>query len=298
MSWNIIKGVPFRTGGGSWAKWWEEMYAEGNNWGWFVFNDDNNVRDGSDKLWQLRDLVKENALGPELYVNNTFDTNALWTEPVNGTWVISGGKANAVNVGGVSGNLVRVGIGVLKGVYRFSHQLEAISGKWIQMTGILPSTPFDMPAPGAYDFTSICNNIALGFRKISTYTCIIDNAYCWRILGNHLVQETFATLAPKLYTDYLEFDGSNDYLKTAVTADTFGSIYIVAQKVGVDADFKVYNSLDGIGEHSGGSLTIGANAALSSYYNIRIKEIFIRTVTDDASTISKINKYYEWRLGL
>ncbi|MBK9357619.1 MAG: hypothetical protein IPN08_09585 [Bacteroidales bacterium] len=91
----------------------------------------------------------------------------------------------------------------------------------------------------------------------------------------------------------ITFNGTDEYLQSAAGVASIGSIYIVAQRIGTDDDFVVLNSLSGLGEYSANSLFIGRNAAGSSYYNLKIKEIFIRSGNDSAGVQSKINAYFE-----
>ena len=52
------------------------------------------------------------------------------------------------------------------------------------------------------------------------------------------------------------------------------------------------NDLTGLGEYAGNYLRLGSNQAGTTWYNFRIKKLYIRSVTDSAGTIAKLNEYF------
>lgn len=264
---------------------------DGNWWGKYEYNHASNVVDGSNLVSQLRDLQQNNAESAELVTNGDFGSDVGWT--LGTGWSVTGGKA--VGVAGTS-SLLTQAIGVGNGVYNIRQTIDSISGGGtITNSGLTPQKPKSVP--GQYSGNGVASSANLGISKQSVVNCQIDDISIKRVLGQHLIHTT-ASAQPLKTADYIEFDGVDDNLKTAVLGGGIGTIYIIGQRVGTDPAIDAFNSLTGFGSYTSSALWIGYN--FTSFLNIRIKAIYVRSagITDSAGTISKINTWLKKKFDL
>lgn len=260
--------------------------SDGNWYQKFEFNHASNVVDGSNLMSQLRDL-NQNTESAELYQNGTFDDATGWT--LGTGWSIAGGKLVAAS-GGASANATKA-VGYLNSVFKLRYQLAGTSFN-ITQTGIAPST--SRTTPGSFEQIGIGAGVNLGLRKTASSVVDVDNAECYKILGNHMVQRT-PGIEPLKETNYLSFNGSSQYLISPIDntlSGAKGTIYAIAQRVGTDADFVVRNDLTGLGGFGNYLMTLGSSFNQSVYYNIRLKMMYHRTVVDDVNTTRRLNNYF------
>lgn len=120
----------------------------------------------------------------------------------------------------------------------------------------------------------------------------IENVSCKQISGRHLfsnreVDDKVPTKAPE--NDYISYVLSEDYYSHSfLNGLNIGTIYGIIKRdnaIAVDEDFVLVNTLSGIGTIEETKLVIGT-------INVDIKQLNIRTVTDDASTIAKLNEWF------
>ena len=276
-----------QSGGQSWSRYWTTILSDGNNWAHYVWDETTNQVLTLSRVFQLRDLI-QNTPGNELIVasdNRDFSSDtSFYTKDAGVT--ISGNKLNYTSCP-ASRRLYRNGLIAAREVIRVQFDIDSITGL---LQPALGGQLWDTKGTtGQYLLDLAVSTGSTRFQLSTSGTstdAVVDNLSLKKILGNHLVE---IAKPPTKEAAYISYNGADQYSKTAVGGATIGTIYIIGQRIGTDADFDVFNALTGFGEFSGGVLSIGANLTLSAYYNIRIKEILIRTTTDDASTISKIN---------
>jgi hypothetical protein len=122
-------------------------------------------------------------------------------------------------------------------------------------------------------------------------TITFNNLSVKRILGNHAIGTHSDQFPVMNYTDgFFHFEVDDRLISQAMSS--IGTVYALVRRNGIDSDFAVLNELTGIGEFVTPKLTIGANDALSTFYNLDVKKINIRTVVDSADTISKLNEWF------
>lgn len=262
--------------------------TDGNWYAQFDFDADTNVVDGSNRVSQFRDNFQDNAEGTELIPNGDMSSSTGWS--LNGMATISGGVMNfaATTYGSVwrgdsTNNRYKV--------YNTRFDIVSITSGTLRVNHANP----------VVDFTTSGSKAVLGHISDGTYlmrlqgypaaTAVIDNASQKRVLGNHLIQWTDANKPTKDGTHIL-FNGTTHWLRNAVEAGlTVGTIYALVQRIGTDTDYVMRNNLTGLGEYAGNYLRLGSNQAGNTWYNFRIKKLYIRSVTDSAGTIDKLNEY-------
>ena len=262
--------------------------TDGNWYAQFDFDADTNAVDGSNRVSQFRDNFQNNAEGAELIPNGDMSSSTGWT--LNGMATISGGVMNfaATTYGSVwrgdsSNNRYKV--------YNTRFDIVSITSGTVRVAHANP----------VVDFNTSGSKAVLGHISDGTYlmrlqgypaaTAVIDNASQKRVLGNHLIQWTDANKPTKDETHIL-FNGTTHWLRNAVEAGlTVGTIYAFVQRIGTDTDYVMRNNLTGLGEYAGNYLRLGSNQAGSTWYNFRIKKLYIRSVTDSAGTIDKLNEF-------
>ena len=262
--------------------------SDGNWYAQFDFDADTNVVDGSNRVSQFRDNFQNNTEGAELIPNGDMSSTTGWT--LNGQATIAGGVMNmtAASYGSVwrgdsSANRYKV--------YNTRFDITSIASGNHRVAHANP--PVDFNTSGS---KAVLGHISDGtyLMRLQGYpaaTCVIDNASQKRVLGNHLIQWTDAN-KPTKETSYITFDGTTDWLRNAVEAGlTFGTVYALVQRIGTDDDFVMRNDLTGLGEYAGNYLRLGSNQAGTTWYNFRIKKLYIRSVVDGAGTIEKLNEY-------
>ncbi|MFH1119836.1 MAG: hypothetical protein V1775_08425 [Bacteroidota bacterium] len=261
--------------------------TDGNNYAHYIFDDNSNIRDGNNLLSQFRDIIQGNAAGSDIFNGSgDFESSAGWT--LDAGWSVSDGKLVADATG--SGIVYRSApTSLANAVYNLQYTIDTISGSWFRNINCYPLV--NRTIAGSYSQNVISENGYLGLGKQLSTKGKIDNFTAKRIAGNHLVQYN-ATNQPMVRSTYIQFNGNDNFLRSAVGVESIGSIYIVVQRIGTDDGFVVLNSLADIGQYVNKRLTIGANNTLTSYYNIRIKEILIRNVTDNQATQTKLNTYF------
>jgi hypothetical protein len=135
-------------------------------------------------------------------------------------------------------------------------------------------------------FSSIGNYFY--FRVNSAADITISSATVKRVDGNHLSHST-TSIRPTFADNAVEFNGTSQYLKTATgTTVTYQHAFIIGRKG--SGDYHLYTSLTGFGELSSGVLTLGADGAATTFYDVDVKELVLRT-DDDTSINNQIKAY-------
>lgn len=254
----------------------------------------------SDVLVELRDKKYDCALAPETCPDVELNSSTGWTLGAGIT--ISDGKLRFTDV---ANNL---------NAYFVIPALERVTGIWqVQMINVAERNGGlrillggatnqhagvdSLTIPDGDFIKDVTVSSMNGIFYIRTVTPnptsgTIDSISVRRILGSHAFIGTANQRPVKtLLNNYFQFDGLNDRL-LAGNIPTVGTIYAKARRQGIDADFIMLNDLTGIGEHTTTTLTLGANSAVSTFYNVSIIRLVIRTVVDNAETIAKLNEWF------
>ncbi|MFH1119834.1 MAG: hypothetical protein V1775_08415 [Bacteroidota bacterium] len=265
--------------------------TDGNNYAHYLFDEAVNVKDANNLLSQLRDITQGNTSGNDIFGGSgNFNSASGWS--MASGWSISNGKL--VCSGGGSGNIYRSApVSLANAVYDLQYTIDTLSGSWVRNINCYPLV--NRTSAGTITQKVISANGYLGLSKNAVTAGKIDDFTAKRIAGNHLVQYT-PTNQPVVRSTYIQFDGIDNYLRTAVGADSIGTIYIVGHRIGNDTGLVVLNSLTGVGQYVNKRLTIGANDALSVFYNFRIKEMLIRKTSDDSVNRAKLNAYFQKKI--
>lgn len=116
------------------------------------------------------------------------------------------------------------------------------------------------------------------------------------IKGNHFLFGILASRRPwkPLETDdFIRFDGVANALFARYITNV-GTCYGVVKRNGIDSDFVFVNDLTGIGarDTTNNQLWIGRDGSAGVFYGFDMKWLNIRSVTDDAGTIAKLNEWF------
>lgn len=283
---NFVTLEPLELTDGNWVAMWDAEYEK-------------NVIVPSG-LAELRDKRFDCALGNEIVPDPEFNSPTGWGG-LGASIRIEDGKLKFDNAGSGSAAFQ---MPVEDRVVTIFH----IESKGIVYTSgnafIRPGTLGDCFVNGAIDLSvgdgdyvvdkaTVQMNGYLYIRvKAAGTTITFENLSVKRVLGNHAyVDNTSYFPSKSTLNDYFHFDGVNDRLFCR-TISSVGTIYALARRNGVDPDFYMLNALSGIGDFSTGILTIGANSLLSNFYDLDIKILNVRSVTDSPETIAKLNEWF------
>ena len=116
------------------------------------------------------------------------------------------------------------------------------------------------------------------------------------VKGNHLLFGILASRRPykPLETDdFIRFNGTANALFARYITNV-GTCYGVVKRNGVDSDFVLVNDLTGIGarDTTNDQLWIGREGSTGSFYGFDMKWLNIRSVTDSAEVIAKLNEWF------
>lgn len=277
---------PVELTDGNWAAMWDAEYEK-------------NVINAQNQLAELRDKRFDCALGNEIVPDPEFNSSAGW-QGLSATNRIKNGQLIFDNTG--SGSVA----------FQMPVEDRVLTIFHIESTGIVyvvgnafvrPGGLGDMYVNGAKDL-SVANGDYI-VDKVTTQmngymyirikpagtTITFNNLSVKRILGNHAIGTRSDQLPVMNYTDgFFHFEVDDRLISQAISS--IGTVYALVRRNGIDSDFAVLNELTGIGEFVTPKLTIGANVALSTFYNLDVKKINIRTVVDSADTISKLNEWF------
>lgn len=261
--------------------------TDGNWAAMYEFDGEHNVTPSANLVSQLRDNSQGNVEGDEIVVNGEFNDTSQWT--LNGAATISGGKCN-LDTSGFGGIWNMDLSSFAERVYNIRFTIDSIAVGKVRSW----SSEISYGNTGSVEeFGVILSNGYIA--RIGTYNAVlqavIDYVSQKEVLGKHLVQRTSGN-RPLKETAFIEFDGVDNWMRTGNNFGTLGTVYAYVQKIGTDEDFVMQNNLTGLGEFGSGYLRIGSNIAGSSFYNFRLKRMWIRTVTDDAGTIAKLNEWF------
>lgn len=130
-------------------------------------------------------------------------------------------------------------------------------------------------------------------------TFSIDGYSLKLIKGTHLYAgESYSDMRRHPFYDTLRkcfsFSNNNQRCYSSDNVESVGTVYGLVKRDGADDDFVVRNNLDLIGEHNPTTkmIVVGCNYAVNQYYKVDIKRLMIRSVTDDAGTIAKLNEWF------
>lgn len=111
-----------------------------------------------------------------------------------------------------------------------------------------------------------------------------------RILGLHAWGNA-ANSFPVLNVNQHEYDGVNDRLQVQnVTA--VGTIYAFVRRIGTDSTHVMLNDFTGWGQFTSPVVSIGSNVAATTFYQIHMRRLRMRSVTDSAPVIAKLNEWF------
>lgn len=267
------------------------VIADGNTFGWYVF-DDASTKQSAGTVYQWRDLTLGNGIDDtEIFGNGDFSSDTDWT--VGTGWAIGSGVATGSSEGS-TGTLSKSSFTAYT-VYSISFTVNSIATSYVQVSGVSPTTTRN--STGTYTEEMAASGTGVGITKAATTVCEIDNLTAYRVLGNHLVVSSTGMRPTYSEGNYIEFNGTDDYMRTRSTLSSLGTVYIVGQRVGTDDSIVLLHSLTGVGASGASALYIGRNAS-TTYYNVRIKEIIIRTVADSAEDIAIIDSYLNNKYSL
>lgn len=285
---NFITLEPFELTDGNWVAMYDATYNK------HVMHATNTTQ-----IVELRDKQYDCALGDDLFNNTTFDNSTGWTLTADMT--ISGGNMNFNNaavarsayaaiVGTNDINPVHVeatGVVITAGSARarVSYGLNYIAGI---ATTALPAgdSSFDM---------CYTNNIAYVYvLNMSPYptTWSIGGLRIRKIRGKHLINPDTVRPTKGLTDDFITFTSTQRIIGYTIPA--LGTVYAKVKRTGIDSDFVLRTDLTNIGEYSAAAdtFTLGANAALSTYYPQQLKFLNIRSVVDSESTKQKLEEWF------
>lgn len=141
------------------------------------------------------------------------------------------------------------------------------------------------------------NNAHCYIRCSGTFS--IDGYSLKLIKGTHLYSiESFPNMRRHPFYDTLRkcfsFSNNDQRCYSSNNVESVGTVYGLVKRDGADDDFVVRNNLDLIGEHNPTAkmIVVGCNYAVNQYYKVDIKRLMIRSVTDDAATIAKLNEWF------
>jgi len=280
---NVITLEPVELTDGNWVAQYDAEYEK-------------NVPLGTNNAYvaELRDKQFDCALGQELNPQPLFDASTGWTLAAG--IAIAGGNLEFTNVANNTNAyfIVNPTTERVSGPYRL--EMPGISGRVGTISVVSNSSAYSAGATFtipdgdfAKDVCMVSNGVfylrALGGGSYGIFPALSFK----RILGNHAWGST-ANSFPLKNTNKLEFDGSNDRLTTqSLTA--IGTVYAFVRRVGTDAELVMRNDLTGWGNFTSPVLYIGGNDT-TTYYTIHLRRLWIRSVTDDAGIISKLNEWF------
>lgn len=253
----------------------------------------------SNALTELRDTQFDCALGDELVPDPELNSSTGWSGGHATELIFADGKVKFVGATAQRNfycaytqwrnlhKIVANGVVVTQGNTRVR-----IGGGDMQVNG----TPAGYLQNGDNDLDVLPINSSnyIYIINYSTYPTTVDIDYISikPILGNHLAWATLSSYRARLIDDYIQFDGGANHVKD-VNIASIGTVYAHVQRNGIDGDFVHVNTLDNIGalDAANTTLYVGRNAS-GTYYNLKLKTLNIRSVTDDAGTIAKLNEWF------
>lgn len=234
---------------------------------------------GNSNTYLIFDDLQDKALSANLM--GAWTAGSPWVDNGDGTFTFNSAVADG-NISQPAGQITR------GSVYAFEYELTTVNASGTLYTNFGAATSSLVRTVGTHTATLIHNGAADTFtvrcNRSAAGSFTIRPISIKRVLGNHFYQ-TNGNYAPQYNAgaQYQWTGTANDY--TLSFAGSGLSVYIVAKKAASDLDFKVYSDLTGIGELSGGVLTLGANAALSAYYGVTIKYVIIRNTATFSQSI-------------
>lgn len=240
--------------------------SDGLTTGWFAMDTATYYDLNTTNVIRLYDKVGRKALGADLI--SPVDFTSGWTAA--GATPTGALTFNTAAAGGMNKN---ININT-RGIYRMVANGSTTGGTLaFHNSNNSTNNMGTISGSTTIDFTS--TNIYAYFRNSAAGDAtFVSSPSIKRFTGNHLVQVTDAN-RPTISGGIMSFDASDDYLISAISPTiSMQKIYIVAQIN--NGGYKLYTSLTGIGELSTGVLTLGANAALNTFYDVDIKELVIR----------------------
>jgi len=280
---------PLELTDGNWYAMWDVNYA-----------DNVSVSNLGGNIVELRDTRFNGALSEELISDPEFNDPTKWGLGPDGTIVMEDGKLKYnASSGTVSISASSIGLGLIKielkgGVITSGRVLPRFSSGSNYVAG---TAAVGISTNGDYvEVHEITNNI--GYFYILPFdtpiTAEFESLSVKSILGNHCYKTgtTIYKVPLKLpENDFARFEGDRYLISHNV--DTIGTVYAIVQRDGVDTEFVIRNNLDLIGalESNGAHLHIGRNPVTSTNYAFNLKKLWIRTVTDSAEVIDKLNEW-------
>lgn len=279
---------PVELTDGNWVAMWDAEYEK-------------NVINASNQLGELRDKRFDCALGDEINPQPEFNSSTGFSS--NAAFSIIDGKLTITNAAsGAAISAQMVGSDKTVGSFRIETiGASGIAGTiHIRIGGLGANNSGALPDIGFTDGDTVKEIVSFGasngyfyIRASSAGTSgVLENLSIKRILGKHAVINDVVIMPIKLPgNNFFSFDGNNDRLY-AYNVSEIGSVYALAQRDGIDEDFVILNSLDGIGGHSGTLLAIGENAPYTTRYKVNVRRLSIRSVDDPAEVVEKLNEWF------
>lgn len=286
---NFVTLEPVELTDGNWVAMYDALYNK-NRYATTPY---------SNALTELRDTQFDCALGDELVPDPELNSSAGWSSGHATELIFADGKVKFVGATAQRSfyraytqwrnlhKIVANGVVVTQGNTRVRIGGGAMYTNGASI-GYLQNgdNDLDVLPSDSTNFIYIIN--------YSTYPTTVDIDYISikPILGNHLAWATRSIYRARLIDDYIQFDGAANHVK-AINIASIGTVYAHVQRNGIDEDFVHVNTLDNIGalDAANTTLYVGRNAS-GTYYNLKLKTLNIRSVTDDAGTIAKLNEWF------
>lgn len=282
---------PVELTDGNWYAMWDVNYA-----------DNVSVSNLGGNIVELRDTRFDGALSEELIPDPEFNDPTKWGG-LGETIVMEDGKlkynASSGTVSSSMPTASSIGLGLIKielkgGVITSGRVLPKFSSGDNFIAG---RVAVGISTSGDYiEVHEITNNI--GHFYILPFdtpiTAEFESLSVKSILGNHCYRTAVTMYKVPLKlpeNDFARFEGKRHLISHNV--GIIGTVYAIVQRDGVDTEFVIRNNLDLIGalESNGVRLHIGRNPVTSTNYAFNLKKLWIRTITDSAEVIAKLNEW-------
>lgn len=280
---------PLELSDGNWVGAYDKTYSKNVN-----------SIDIANGLSELRDTRFDCELGEELSPDFDFNIPANWN-PSN---QIVGGKMVFTNVNANAQNYSTTVPIVTHPIKRIVIDIDSIVGGKIHTSygsgtsNVGGNTTWGATTPGISSFDVLHSNstpfIYIYCRAPFPATIAINSISIKNILGNHFTTLGIFTAGKPIndpINNYINFDGLYHRLELNIPT-TIGTIYAIISKPIDYANFYVENSFNQVGFNTGTVVTLGRSDA-STLIAMRLKKIWIRTVTDSAPVIAKLNAWIQ-----
>lgn len=285
---------PVELTDGNWVAMWDAEYEK-------------NVKTAANAVAELRDTQFDCALAEEALADTNFDTGLGWVNLNGTTKKIENGKLVYTNVANNDGAIGKIyGDDLVRTIWHveftgMNNILNAVNIRvnYIANTWHDGGPNVNIPAGDSIRefYSNSVNPIPDGnvyIRNVSGSLASIEleAISLKRILGTHAF---FGDSSLKLpykppLEDYLQFGELRRLI--AYDINTLGTVYGKVKRDTLDIDFTIVNDINGIATFDTNRLFLGSNAAMDTFFNFQMKWLNIRSVTDSAEVIAKLNEWF------